>query len=259
MSEEGWFAIDGHVFGRPRLLDLFCGAGGAAAGYDRAGFEVVGVDLDAQPEFPFTFVQGDALEMGRRMLGDFDAVHASPPCQGYTSMSNRWRGQGGATDKHPRLIAEVRAMLQEWGGPYVIENVPGARKEMRGTVTLHGGMFGLNVSRPRLFESNVMLLTPTAEQPERIVGVYGKLDGRRLWSRKDGSTLRAARTLLEASEAMGIDWMTWDGIKESIPPAYTEYIGRQLMRHVAASRDEQTASMKEKEKRERLDAKHPRR
>ena len=236
---------------KPRLLDLFCGAGGAAMGYHRAGFEVVGVDIEPQPNYPFEFVQGDALELVRQALADgndagislrslcpvgqgFDVIHASPPCQAFTSTSNRWRGNGGTADSHPNLIAPTRKLLEATGLPYVIENVVGASGHMRTTLLLAGSMFGLNVHRPRLFESNVLLLAPGAgTKGDGQIGVYGKApDGRRLNSR---TQQRAAASLEEGSEAMGIDWMTWDELREAIPPAYTELIGHQLMAHVRSA------------------------
>ena len=221
---------------RPRLLDLFCGAGGAAMGYHRAGFEVVGVDIAPQPNYPFEFHRADALETldhpGIAFM--YSAIHASPPCQAHTAMSNRWRGSGGRADEHIDLIGPTRALLLETGLPYVIENVPGARAHMRSPVVLTGEMFGLGVHRPRLFESNVLLLVPPKPDPDpRSVGVYGKAhDGRLLWERTDGSQQRAAASLEEGRVAMGIDWMEWRELAEAIPPAYAELIGHQLMAHI---------------------------
>lgn len=219
---------------RPRLLDLFCGAGGCSVGYDRAGFDVTGVDIEPHPDYPYEFARNDALEVlsEPRILANFDAIHASPPCQAFTTMSNRHRGKGGAADLHDELIEDTRELLEAWGGLWVIENVPGARAHMRAPVTLSGGMFGLGVQRPRLFESNI----PLSALPDRgvlePVGVYGSLDGRRLYTRADGSIQRAARTLEEGRQAMGIDWMNWDDLREAIPPAYTEWIGLQLIDHL---------------------------
>lgn len=219
---------------RPRLLDLFSGAGGCSVGYARAGFDVMGVDREAHPDYPFNLIECDALAVlaDADLLADFDVIHASPPCQGYTTMSNRWRGNGGAADSHDNLIHEVRHYLEAWGGTYVIENVPGARKDMRHPILLRGGMFGLGVDRPRLFESNVPIAVPQSRKVVNPVGVYGKLDGRRLFTRKDGSMQRAARTLEEGQAAMGIDWMQWHDLTEAIPPAYTEHIGRALIAHL---------------------------
>ena len=134
-----------------RLLDLFCGAGGAAMGYSQAGFtEVVGVDIVDQPNYPFTFVQGDALVPPVRLEG-FDLIHASPPCQAHTQMSARWRGKGTKADEWPNLLTPTREWFHTLDQPWVIENVPGAVSLMAPTVTLHGGMFGLRVNRPRHF------------------------------------------------------------------------------------------------------------
>lgn len=223
---------------RPKLLDLFCGAGGASMGYHRAGFDVVGVDREPHPDYPFRIVEADALSVLANIdeLSQFAVIAASPPCQGYTTMSNRWRGNGGAADGWERLIAEVRHYLVAWGGPYVIENVPGARKAIRDPVILRGGMFGLGVDRPRLFETNMDLgPLPRNLGVTNPVGVHGKLDGRRLFTRKDGSIQRAARTLEEGRRAMGIDWMEWEDLTEAIPPAYTEFIGAQLIDHLRSA------------------------
>lgn len=217
---------------KPRLLDLFCCAGGAAMGYARAGFEVVGVDIKPQPRYPFRFALDDALEFLALNGADFDAIHASPPCQGYTTMGNRYRGKGGP--EHDLLIDETRAALRALELPYVIENVTGAAPAMESPIQLHGGMFGLEVYRPRLFESNMDLVAPAkAPKPANVVGVYGvRPDGRRLWTRKDGTEQRACRSIEQAQQAMGIDWMTWPEITEAIPPAYTEYLGCQLFDHL---------------------------
>lgn len=208
----------------PRLLDLFCCEGGAATGYARAGFEVVGVDIAEQPLYPFEFHQGDALEFLSAHGSEFDAIHASPPCQGYTTMT-----RPDASTAWPKLIQPVRELLLDIGRPYVIENVPGARSEMRDAATLHGGMFGLGVDRPRLFETSFLLMVPRAPRTRNPLGVYGKLDGRRLWTRSDGTELRNPSSLEEAREAMGMPWASWDGCREAIPPAYTEFIGSQLL------------------------------
>lgn len=208
---------------RPRLVDLFCKEGGAGMGYHRAGFDVVGVDIEPQPNYPFEFHHADALTFP---LDGFDAAHASPPCPAYSTMTNR------RPSRQPKLIGPVRDMLAATALPYVIENVAGARRYMRSPLMLHGGHFGLGVYRPRLFESNVMLMAPTpASPPKNAAAVYGKNDGRRIWTRTDGSELRAA-SLQEARVAMGMPWATWNGVREAIPPAYTEHIGHQLISFV---------------------------
>jgi len=200
-------------------------------GYHRAGFDVVGVDVNPQPNFPFEFHQADAMTYP---LEGFDAIHASPPCQAFTTMSNRHRGKGGKADDHPELIGQIRERLEATGRPWVIENVVGARREMRDTITLHGGMFGLGVHRPRLFESNVLLMLTAGPAVVDPIGVYGDHhDGRLLFKRADGSEQHAARSLSAARVAMGIDWMEWRELAESIPPAFTQFIGEQLIAHLS--------------------------
>ena len=209
-----------------KILDLFCGQGGAGEGYRRAGFEVVGVDIDPQPRYPFEFIQADVTTLDPEWIAaNFDAVHASPPCQGYTTMTRHLERKS----EWPKLIGPTRDALQAIGLPYVIENVVGARADMEEAALLHGGMFGLGVDRPRLFETSFLLATPRAPRTRNPLGVYGKLDGRRLWTRKDGSELRNPSSVEEARDAMGMQWASWEGLREAIPPAYTEFIGGQLM------------------------------
>ena len=224
---------------KPRLLDLFCGAGGAAMGYHRAGFDVVGVDIAPQPNYPFEFHHADALYVlegwpDSILHAGFDAIHASPPCQAHTTMSNRWRGNGGRADEHDDLIPAVREHIKATGLPYVIENVPGARSSLESPYVLTGEMFGLGVHRPRLFETSFSMLVPQKPPPHPAsIGVYGKApDGRLLWKRVDGTEQRAAVSLEQARTAMGIDWMGWRELAEAIPPAYTEFIGHQLIAHL---------------------------
>jgi DNA (cytosine-5)-methyltransferase 1 len=220
---------------KPRLLDLFCGAGGAAMGYHRAGFEVIGVDIQRQPHYPFPMMVMDALHyfdiFDPVADGWFSAIHASPPCQGYVQWNNLNAERYGNRVEHPLLIEPVREHLERVGLPYVLENVVGA--PLKNPTMLCGSMFGLGVRRHRLFESNVMLMGQKGCQHTREeIAVYGKLDGRRIWTRADGSEVRAAKTLEQAQAAMGVDWMTWDELRESIPPAYTEYVGQQLITQI---------------------------
>lgn len=222
---------------KPRLLDLFCGAGGAAVGYHRAGFEVVGVDIERQPNYPFEFWRSDALAVLYEtdvpsvpwLVPDVAAIHASPPCQRYTTMGQRW---AETHEAHPDLIAATRSAMQAAGAPYVIENVAGARSELDHPIQVCGRSLGLGVARHRLFECSFPCMTLECACRGDELPVYGKLDGRRLWTRADGSELRAAKTLKQASRAMDIDWMTWNELREAIPPPYTEHVGGFLMAEV---------------------------
>lgn len=217
---------------RPRLLDLFCGAGGCSVGYHRAGFDVVGVDNKPQPRYPFTFHQADALDFP---LDGFDAVHASPPCQAYSIANNIH-----SRDDHPDLLPATRERLDDWGGPWVIENVPGA--PMRNWVVVCGLALGLGVKRHRWFESNVTLLVPPCPggHPGDWVSVFGQtvLSRGHVIGKAKGGGNRIKRSHLGTDigrEAMGIDWMNRDELSEAIPPAYTEHIGRQLLTSLAVT------------------------
>jgi DNA (cytosine-5)-methyltransferase 1 len=227
---------------RPRLLDLFCGAGGAAVGYHRAGFEVVGVDINPQPRYPFKFVQDDAVAlMSTYPWWDeppFHAIHASPPCPRYSMMT---KVSGTPTD-HPDLMEPVRELLSKTGLPYVIENVVGA--PMIDPVRLCGSSLGLGAKcrdgkwrqlrRHRLFETNFPLLVPPCSHEGEPVGVYGHGGGKQktVWSGGTGRGYMATRE--EAFAAMGIDWMLKREVKDAIPPAYTEFIGGQLMASISS-------------------------
>jgi len=219
--------------GRPRLLDLFCGAGGAAMGYHRAGFDVVGVDIKPQPRYPFAFWQRDALEVLRCREGEefemgyFDAIHASPPCQAYSSLTG-W-GKGRSEKTHPDLVAETRDLLRATGLPYVIENVEGAPLE--NAVRICGQALGLRVRRHRYFESNVMLLVPECQHPEPPVIVVRGSIGRKVF---DPRRKAIAPTLDEARLVMEMPWASKDELTQAIPPAYTELIGHQLISHIRA-------------------------
>jgi DNA (cytosine-5)-methyltransferase 1 len=224
-----------------RILDLFCGAGGAAMGYHQAGFEVVGVDLNPQPNYPFDFLQADAIwwleswdEQPAKFIESFDAVHASPPCQAKTTMSNRWRGYGGLADERVSLISRTRELLNKVGLPWVMENVTGARPEMPDAVCVTGGPLGLRTHRPRLFEASFPLAKP-ATKPRAVdpIGIYGPgAYGQKLWKRVDGSYQRRASSVEEARDVMEMPWADWREIAEAIPPAYTKWVGDQLMSHL---------------------------
>lgn len=218
---------------RPRLLDLFSGAGGAAMGYHRAGFDVVGVDIKPQPRYPFEFYEWDAMTFP---LEGFDAIHASPPCQGYSRMRHLpWLKDR----EYPMLIEPVRARLAASGVPWVIENVMDA--PLSG-IWLCGTMFGRDLLRHRRFESSVYMLQPD-HAPHRVVLAPG---GRSLAKRYAGHGIAGAAVkeisrdsiaghftnIERARQLMDIDWMRRDELAESIPPYFTEYIGRQLLRAI---------------------------
>ena len=215
---------------RPRLLDLYCCAGGAGTGYSEAGFEVVGVDLKAQPNYPFEFIQANALDLDPAFIRQFDAIHASPPCQSYSDLAKR----NGNADSWPRLIDPTRDLLVDSGLPYVIENVEGA--PLRDPVVLCGTMFrGLRVLRHRLFESNFPILTPTHGKHPKVhtfdkrKSHYGKTDDMRDFVQVTGG---GNCTIAAARDAMGISWMTKNELNEAIPPAYTRLIGKQLISYL---------------------------
>ena len=218
---------------RPKLLDLFCCAGGAADGYDRAGYAVTGVDIEPQPNYPFPFLQADALNLEAAFIVQFDAIHASPPCQHYSDLAKR----NGNADDWPDLVADTRAMLATTGKPWVIENVEGA--PLISPVVLCGTMFpGLRVIRHRLFEANFPIVQlrhiPHVDHPlvhtlDKRKNHYGKTCE---WADFVQVTGGGNCTIAAARDAMGIDWMTKREINEAIPPAYAEYIGRELMRHL---------------------------
>lgn len=266
-------SVGGEGDGKPILIDGCCGAGGATKGYQRAGFYVVGIDIEPQPYYcGDEFHQGDIIVVLRKLLacrgvpvgswrragiGNLDcnyadtvaAVHVSPPCQAFTLMSAKHRGKGGKADQRVDLLTPTLSILRRMDTPWVVENVQGSVPPLRPTFKLHGGMFGLGVHRPRLFESNVMLLAPRMPECKDPVGVYGNApDSRASWVRKNPrfrnngnwrtaaapkkSVLRAPSNLAHAQEAMGMDWADWHGTKEAIPPSYTEFIGTQLLSHI---------------------------
>lgn len=224
---------------KPKLLDLFCCAGGASVGYHKSGFDVVGVDIKPQPNYPYPFILGDAVDVLNRMLqgerfqasddnryrlDDFDFIHASPPCQAYMDTN-----KGGAKpSKHPRLIEPIRDLLLKTGKMFVIENVHLA--PVRHDLMLCGTMFDLRVIRHRYFECSD---PPPCEMKCNhwgtvaggdFVGVYafGGRGHRHGKGRRDGPPMPAKVT---AAEAMGIHWMKQKELFEAIPPAYTKFIG----------------------------------
>jgi DNA (cytosine-5)-methyltransferase 1 len=215
---------------RPLLLDLFCGAGGAGEGYRRAGFDVVGVDLKFQKNYPFEFIEADALAYLRTLMDfgvggrGFDAVHASPPCQAYTQSALSQRNAGKV---YPDLLAPTRDLLEELGLPWVIENVPGA--PMRADITICGCRVGLALRRQRLFETSwrEQDVTPPHRHTGPVVSVVGH--GTPSWVR---AQLGYNPTIADYRAAMGIDWMNRNELSQAIPPAYTELVGARLLAHL---------------------------
>jgi DNA (cytosine-5)-methyltransferase 1 len=211
---------------RPLLLDLFCGAGGAAMGYSRAGFDVIGVDIWPQPRYPFEFHQGDALEaLDVLDLSQFAAIHASPPCHDHVRTFVAKDGTG-------ELLARTRVALERTGLPWVIENVPGA--PMRADYKLCGCMFSLpKLTRERWFETSWhgFEMRPPCHHPEPSVTAAGTGIPSHSWyyGKVDGYEYHRLMR-----EAMGIGWMTRAGLVQAIPPAYTEHIGRELLEHAMA-------------------------
>lgn len=238
---------------KPKLLDLFCCEGGAGAGYERAGFEVYGVDIEPQPRFPFAFHQGDALDVLRELirgdsvfftrpdgtteslsLSDFSLIHASPPCQAFSITKH------SHSNEHPDLLTPSRVLLLEAGLPYIIENVPGA--PMLDPLVLCGSMFGLRavdtdgtelaLRRHRLFETSFPLFlapSPCVHDSTIVGGSYGggwnRTPEQRDGARKGGYTPAAdVRAAL-----IGADWMSLHGLSQSIPTAYSEWLGREFL------------------------------
>ena len=202
----------------PRLLDLFSGAGGCAKGYQLAGFHVTGVDIKAQPRYAGDeFIQGDALKYLAAHGHEYDAIHASPPCQGYSKARHL---QG---NDHPMLVEAARELLQATGKPYVIENVQCA--PLINPITLVGSMFGLLTMRPRLFECNFpvpfVLAPPAAAKHAKM--------GRRP---QEGEYVHAVGHMSDVAycgRALEIDWMTQGELAQAIPPSYCKFIGKHLM------------------------------
>ncbi len=212
---------------KPTLLDTFCGAGGCTKGYQRAGFRVTGVDILPQKHYcGDDFFLGDAIEYIQQHGHEYDVIHASPPCQAWSvETPARYRGD------HPKLIDATRHALLDAGKPFVIENVPNARHELRSSLFLCGSMFGLRVWRHRYFEINpeCFCLLPPCDHSLVPVLVTGT-PRRRGYPRQDPPvTLRRS--------AMGIDWpMTTRELDQAIPPTYTEFVGRQLLEVIMRNR-----------------------
>lgn len=215
---------------RPLLLDLYCGAGGAAVGYQRAGFDVVGVDVAPQRNYPFEFIEYDALQYLSDIVDGcdwrpYDAIHASPPCQRHSRMSNC---RPGLASTYPALIEPTRVLLDTVGLPYVIENVEDS--PLINPITLCGSMFGRELYRHRLFESNIGLRAPRVHPAHTVPASKAGH-----WT--PGTVMSVSghiAPIAHARSIMGIDWTNRHELAESIPPDYSEFVGRQLIKHVRA-------------------------
>lgn len=199
------------------VLDAFCCQGGAGMGYYLAGFDVIGVDIDEQPRYPFSFVQADAVDYIAARGHEFDFIHASPPCQGYSD------AQVIQGREHPLLIAPTREAILATGRPGVIENVPGARAHLNDPVTLCGLMFGHKTYRDRHFEAVGGLMLPQPHHPRHEAPITKM--GR---PRRPGEMAHYVGNfsgVQEARDDLGVPWMNRDGIRESIPPSYARWIG----------------------------------
>ncbi len=210
---------------KPRLLDLFCKAGGCTKGYQEAGFYVVGVDINPQPHYiGDEFYQADALTFP---LDGYDVIHASPECKAYTNCNL------SPKEKYQMLIGDIRERLQTTGKPYIIENVIGAKKHLQANLMLCGTMFDLPMERHRLFESNLFLYAPM-ECNHKIAHI--SITGHSVWDsrlegtqRKDGRSRPDSVPVAIGKQAMGINWMNKNELAQAIPPAYTKYIGLQII------------------------------
>ena len=212
---------------RPRLLDLFCGAGGAAMGYNMAGFEVIGVDNTKQPHYPFHFIKADAVEYAVAHAQDYHAVHASPPCQRWSVMTPKTHRAN-----HPDLIVDTRRILSQKCECWVIENVEGARTQLIQPLMLCGSMFGQRFRRHRYFEINTpsptptLILTPGCRHLDKCVLItdHGA-------SAFNGHPRKRTPVAIKR-EAIGIDWMTEAELSQAIPPTYTKFIGEYLLTQI---------------------------
>jgi len=210
-----------------KLLDLFCGAGGASVGYNRAGFDVSGVDINPQPNYPFRFYQADALTFP---LDGFDIIHASPPCQKFTYVNHYLRDRGKL---YPDYISPIRSRLKESKKIYIIENVGTAG--LKGAFKLCGSSFGLDVRRHRFFECPILILVPQCNHKSQKPR-FKTLD----WKRRKKNRLACVVGVHGSTQykgdyenrcaAMGIDWMTNAELVNAIPPAYTQFIGEKLLK-----------------------------
>lgn len=213
---------------KPKMLDLFCGAGGAGKGYMDAGFDVTGIDIEPQPDYPGTFIQGDAIAYLAAHGHEYQAIHASPPCQSSSALT---KGTNKGRE-YLNLIPATRALLALHNVPTVIENVQGS--DLRRDLTLCGEMFRLGVIRHRYFECSGFAAMPPDHKPHR-----GKVRGWRHGVLQEGPYFQVygaggqKGTVAEWQVAMGIDWTNnRKSIAEAIPPSYSRFIGGQIMQYL---------------------------
>lgn len=205
------------------VVDICCKAGGCSKGFADAGFRVVGVDIETQPNYPYEFYCDNGFDFLSRHGRDFDLISVSPPCQKYSKSTQQWRKAGKV---YPDLIASFRELLIKTGKPYVIENVPGA--PLINPIFLNGAMFGLFVHRPRFFECSfpvAQLVMPIVPKPVKM--------GRPV---KDGDYIQPVghfSGVAYARKQMQIDWMTQEELTQAIPPMYTKYIAKQFLKTFA--------------------------
>ena len=212
-----------------KALDLFCCAGGASAGLAQAGFEVTGVDIADRPSYPYTFIRGDALDMPIAFIRQFDLVWASPPCQRWTAYRRKSPETIGADA--PDLIAETRALLTEAGVPYVIENVEGARPELRDPITLCGSSFGLDVRRHRLFEASFPVDGPPCDHKIHVRRGRRFPQATNRKNRRYTAEIGVWRIPLDQQHAAmgGCEWMSLEELSQAIPPAYSKYLAERFL------------------------------
>jgi len=207
-----------------KILDLFCCGGGAGKGYSNAGFDVTGIDIEPQPKYPFKFIQCDALEYLSEHYHEFDAIHASPPCQAYTKAGKEHRKNGKV---YADFLEATRDLCKQIGKPYIIENVPDA--PMENPIVLCGSMFGLKTYRHRQFEGNINLVAP--DHPKHIA--KNTKMGRKPVEGEFIQVVGHFSGVPFAREAMGIDWLGQKELAQAIPPAYTEFLGAQIIEFIS--------------------------
>jgi DNA (cytosine-5)-methyltransferase 1 len=217
------------------LLDLFCCAGGASRGYANAGFRVVGVDIKPRPHYPYPFIQADAIgfldmlldgyQVDGFRLGMFDAIHASPPCQSFSGLSN---AMPGTKEKYPNLIPSTRERLRFAGKPYVIENVVGSPLDP--TAILCGSMFGKRLRLHRLFETNFSIPQLACDHSGFVLNPYNQAGRDRIKAEFPGRTITSVW-----KREKDVEWMNGHEASEAIMPVFTEYVGAYMMRAIRAT------------------------